>query len=313
MNFLQNFFSELFVEVVLATAIAILSFFLRRYVKRQKQRDEEQDRVNAEWRAEFERKLKSRDIRIDYFENQKLVSYKQIRQFAQKARDQARLLENPKLIADYESWSKGVFQSYEKILELLHEHALLLEYYGDYDYLHAFKNVLLRFCLALRKYNPETKDTHDILKNELNELVKNYSALVAHIKFSPDSMTQRDEIFRIIHTNLTRTRSLSREALQNISRVDEVSGKFVLAQEALIDSLHQNSLFLTKIGIYDSIHQYKNTVVQFLSLLNKVLLENDTSTKTIDELNHLLEEIDKLYKTINKEMGDIEKNLISKK
>jgi Na+-transporting methylmalonyl-CoA/oxaloacetate decarboxylase gamma subunit len=184
---IENILSELFVKVlltILAAAITIIGYIFHKYVKRQKKRDEEQDQLNAE----LERKLKSLTIRVNYYEKQRLIAYKKIRQFAQEARDQARLIQNHHLISDYDSWTKSLFENYEKILSLLHEHALLLEHYRHYKILHVFKNSLLNFCRSAGKLNPERDDERSILLKELEKFLKRYKALVARIKFPSDSI-----------------------------------------------------------------------------------------------------------------------------
>lgn len=170
------------VQLLLAAAIALLGIYLRKFMQKQRHRDEEQDRRDAE----FEQKLASLAIRVNYFEKERFAAYKEIRKLAQRARDQVRLIEKPEMIAGYDSWIRQLFDSYEQILEILHENALLLEHFRHYEYLHRFKNVLLDFCLAARQHTPEHKEGCNVLMEKLNDFTRSYEALVAHIKFPSD-------------------------------------------------------------------------------------------------------------------------------
>jgi len=207
MEFLENIYSNLISEAILAVAIAILGFYFRRYIKKQEKRDaeqdiknekhvdeqrridEEQDKRIEEWRAEFERKLRSRDIRLDYFEKQRLTAYKQIRKYAQKARDEARLIQTPTLIREYDTWKQNLFENYAEVLELLHEYALLLEYFDYYESFHDFKNALLSFCLAAQKLNPLKEEERTSLKKEYYQFSKSWKLLTEQIKFPKESLS----------------------------------------------------------------------------------------------------------------------------
>ena len=222
-EFFKSIYNELIVEVIVVIFVAILGFYFRRYVKKQQQRDAEQDRINKEreeaqrkkdedqdrinkareleqkrkdeeqdkkmqeWRAEFESKLKTYNMRIEYFEKQRLTAYQEIRKFSQKARDEARLIETPGLIEQHDNWAKKMFKYYEEIVELLHEHALLLEHFENYEYFHDFKNKFLNFCLIAQKLNKMKSDEHAILKREFDELSKSYENLILKIKFPSES------------------------------------------------------------------------------------------------------------------------------
>lgn len=179
LEFIHNFFTEFIFEKILVLAYAILVFFFRRYIKRQKQKDAQQDRQNQELKAELDRLLKRRE----YFDKQLLTSYKQIRKFAQKARDEARLIQTPALISDYNTWKQSLFEKYADVLELLYEHALLLEYFDHYDCLHDFKNSLLSFCLIAQKLNPLKEGERISLMEEYDTFSRSWDILVEQIKF----------------------------------------------------------------------------------------------------------------------------------
>lgn len=178
-DFFHNFFTEFIFEKILVLAYAILAFLFRRYVKRQKQKDAQQDRQNQELRAELDRLLKRRE----YFDKQLLTAYKQIRKFAQKARDEARIIQTPELIPDYDNWKQNLLEKYTNVVELLYEHALLLEYFDHYDCLHDFKNALLSFCLSAQKLNPLKEEERVSLMKEYDSFSESWELLVEQIKF----------------------------------------------------------------------------------------------------------------------------------
>ncbi len=179
----QNLISELLAEAILAIAIGILGYYFRRFVKRQKEIDRKQDRKLQEWKAELESRLKIRDIRLTYFEENRLKAFQQIRQHAQKARDDARLVDEPALIKDYDNWVEMLLKDFENILGLLHEHALLLDYFGTYQILHEFKNELLNYCLFARKLNPLKEDERRLLKKEFTKFAESWEKLAEEIRF----------------------------------------------------------------------------------------------------------------------------------
>lgn len=179
----QNVLSELLAEVILGIAIGILGYYFRRFVKRQKEIDRKQDRKLQEWKAELESRLKIRDIRLTYFEENRLKAFQQIRQHAQKARDDARLVDEPALIKDYDNWVEMLLKDFENILGLLHEHALLLDYFGTYQILHEFKNELLNYFLFARKLNPLKEDERNLLKKEFTKFAAIWEKLTEEIRF----------------------------------------------------------------------------------------------------------------------------------
>lgn len=189
-QFLQALFDNLLVEVICTILIGFVTTQYYRFAKEQKRRDaeqkkrdEEQDRINEQWRAEFDQKLK----RQEYLEKQRFEAYKKIRQVAQKARDHARTIEMEPLLLDDEGWIKALSNEYENIRELLYEHALLLQHFGQYEFLHKYKNAFLRFYLAAKDFNRSGGENRSPLLHEFEELLKHYEVLTAQIRLTNES------------------------------------------------------------------------------------------------------------------------------
>ena len=156
---------------------------LKKREREQKEKDLEQDRKIEKWRAEFERTLKDINIRNDFFEIERLKAYQQIRKYSQKARDNVKQIQNPELIDTYENWAKSLLEDYDKVLESLHEYALLLEHFGHYEYLHSYKNSLFTFCLLAQSNNPHKNEDLKELREEYNNFSKVYDELVDKLKY----------------------------------------------------------------------------------------------------------------------------------
>lgn len=188
MGTVLNFLNEIIVELIAAAVFAISVYFYK-FVRKQKARDAEQDRKFAEWKGEFERKLKTQEIRDVYFEQKRLEAYQQIRKYAQKARDQARLILDDKTYNNYHTWLNNLLESYDQILELLHEHAFILEYYGHYKRFHSFKNALGAFKNIAKNSRSRREQDRQQLKEALNELIASYEKLIEEIKIAEDAKT----------------------------------------------------------------------------------------------------------------------------
>ena len=207
MEFLYNLASDVLAEfIIIILSFTGLGIYIRSKFKKQYKKDEEQDNLlkqkleeqkkideeqNSRMKqleAEFDRKLRDIDIQQDFVQNERLKAYQKIRKYAQKARDQIKKIENPQLILSHREWTESLFKNYERVLGLLHEYALLLEYFNHYEVLHKYKNSLLDFCLSAQKNNPKDDDGLKKLKDDYKKFSESFEDLVDSFKFPKDSI-----------------------------------------------------------------------------------------------------------------------------